>query len=444
MKRRLSLPPNHMAPAGDPEKEYDCLLQSHLLSVVQTYPLSFYDLVPEAEGAYPTDVLKVLRDLIGKGLIIEREGRFTARLAERLPPIQTSFSPLPTTWSPENKKVANRPEKPEYIFAEPHPADYDWRFTPVSARRLREFISKSHVREERIALLGTPTLYLYLARKGTTVSLFDRSHSLLEDIRQAGYAQNLIEHDLSNPVLVKHATFDLVLADPPWYPDFYRSFICRACELLQQEGLLLLSVLPWLTRPAAIEDRADILSFANEMGFDLLQAIPGFLAYETPTFERAALKKHGLECGDWRKGDLFVFRFVGKPMIYTVQLTDDTQWDEFRFGPLKVKLRRKKEKAGGCFSFRAVGHSGPVLDTVSRRSPLRPTIDFWTSRNVAYNIVGIDILRDALRRLENEQGPESIAQQLGSERGLSSEDMRNLTKFLTEVMTESERRTVYK
>jgi hypothetical protein len=100
-----------------------------------------------------------------------------------------------------------------------------------------------------------------------------------------------------------------------------------------------------------------------------------------------------------------------------------------------VKLRRRTEKSPGRFSFRTVAGEGCVLPSVSRRVPCRSQIDLWTSDNAAYAVEGLEVVRDALRRLSDGGSPSASAKAAGLVHGLSREEAVSLRRFLTEIMT---------
>jgi hypothetical protein len=115
-----------------------------------------------------------------------------------------------------------------------------------------------------------------------------------------------------DPLLEFKGKYDVVISDPPWYLPFYKASILRSAELLKEQGLLLISVPSWLTRPSAIKDRIEIMKFATNAGFDLNESAPGLLSYQCPKFEQIDLAMQGIYCGNWRQGDLFVFRKISE------------------------------------------------------------------------------------------------------------------------------------
>ncbi|MFO7772632.1 MAG: hypothetical protein R6V59_01580 [Dehalococcoidia bacterium] len=319
------------------------------------------------------------------------------------------------------------------VFGDPHPADYDWRYTSKSrdelATRLSPFIESNC----EIALLGAPTLFLSLHKSGVHLSLFDNSTSVLADLESAGATGGLFHHNMFDPMVRFRGKYDVVVADPPWYVQFHKAFILRSAELLKEQGSLLLSVPPWLTRPSAIADRAVIMQFARKTGFEPVEIAPGALSYECPKFEQLALSMQGIQCGDWRTGDLFVFRKIKEPQssLKVSYPKDEPVWDEYRFGLLKVKLRHRPRVACGKLRIKPVSDEGPCLNTVSRRSPLRRRIDLWTSDNTAYSVTRLDIVKVALDRLQSGKSPEAITQTLGLQ--LSKPEAKTLLALLTSI-----------
>jgi hypothetical protein len=414
-------------------KLYSLRLRRHIRRELSHEALDFCTLVRRAGGAFPIDVQETLKSLIGTGEAHEVGGRYTTRTSGQLPVEARRDSRRIST----GDSGGGLPQtESDVLFSDPHPADYDWRCTSRTlndvTRRLRSFVEN----HGQIALLGAPTLYPELARLRVHVTLFDKSPSLLRDLRAAGFHDGLVEQDLFAPIRPAIRDFDVVFADPPWYPPFYRAFVLRSAELLKDEGRLLLSVLPWLTRPSAIDDRREVLSFAADSGFDLEEVVPGELTYQSPGFEKAVLEPRGIDCGEWRSGDLCVFRRVNdpKPGLYAERPKDEPDWYEYQFGARKVKLRRRPGDQDPPFAVRELANGSPVLSSVSRRSPLRALIDVWTSDNVAYAVEGLEILREALERVENCEPVGSVAQAVAAKYGLSDRELRTLTTILTQMV----------
>ena len=410
------------------EVEYEDKLKRFLQRLLNGRTLPFSRTVRLAGGAYPTVVAEVLKSMEASGSIIRDNGayRLSAHLISR---------PFPNAVVDDRENNASPETILQVSLADPHPADYDWRFTPSALEslvvRLEPFVKSG----ANIALLGTTTLFPQLANTGARVILFDRSPSLLRDLGAAGFTEGLVEHDLFCPMPDNLETIEVVVADPPWYPAFHRAFLLRGSEILKEGGTLLLTVLPWLTRPSAVADRADILEFASECGLDLVEVAAGQLLYQSPKFERVALSMHDIYCGDWRAGDLFVFRKVCEPspLLGAPRPDDEPAWEEYRFGNRKVKLRIRPESWSSGLKITPSWESGRYLGSVSRRSPVRPKIDLWTSDNLAYSVEGLRVLRHALTSLAGGGSRGTVASEASSVFGLTTDETAVLLRLLGEV-----------
>ena len=420
------------------EEEYRFRLRSHLSSLLLRGPLDFCEIVGRSDGAFPVDVHRSLQDLICRNEIRQEAQRYIYQGNVGRQGC-VSVASIPNVLEPlEERSVKDSGDRAD-VLADPHPADYDWRFSSNTVSVLLPELDAVSRAGGRIALLGVPTLYLALAKLGANVHLFDKSRSLLNDLSKAGFTQNLQVHDLTSTFSEEFGRFDVVFADPPWYPEFYRAFILRASEILNEGGMLLLSVLPWLTRPSATSDRVDLHNCCEELGFHLMQSIPRLLNYETPPFEQMSLLQHELECGNWRRGDLHEFRYMPtlNPNLTGESIVSEPEWEEFRVGALKVKLRIRSDKTERCFSARPVMEGNMFLDTVSRRSPLRSSIDLWTSRNYALAVEGLDVLRAALGELERGQEPARIVEHLAVTLSLEIRDCERLQRVMEEILEQS-------
>lgn len=371
---------------------------------------SLYQIIEQSQGAYPVDVVSTLHAL---GLRYQEDDNaycLDAANAKRITRIGQSS-----------------------LFADPHPADYDWRFSAQSVQALTNKLL-STAQGGRIALLGTKTVFPPLYDQGAEVTLFNKSRSILNDLRAAGYQKGLVECNLSLPLVVGSGSYRVVLADPPWYVDYYCAFLRRAADLLRVGGTVYLSVLPALTRPGAVEDRATILEVATALGLQLIQQDAGYLSYETPGFEHQALLACGLCCGDWRRGDLWVF---GKQYERVTNLTDNAiidepDWVEYRIGSKRIKLRLAGGLEAARFTYNAVDPMGAVMTHVSRRSPFRNKIDAWSSDNHAYTVTRISVLQECLGQLAANRGFPEVVATLGTHQRLDQQERRDLIALLKE------------
>ena len=433
MKKRDKVDPKtNILASNSVDKAYRQRLETHLINLLYRKPMIFQEIICHADGAYPLDVLRTLQNLVLTNKLELHDKQY------RVPGLKQKSSKkgiLELSNAPilSEKQLVLKPLNVNSVFGDPHPADYDWRYTPKSRDELTLRLSPFIESKCEIALLGAPTLFLSLYRSGVHLTLFDNSTSVLADLKSAGIANGLIHHNMFDPLLEFRGKYDVIVADPPWYIPFHKAFILRSSELLKEQGLLLLSVPPWLTRPSAIADRTEIMKFATKAGFDLSEIAPGVLSYQCPKFEQIALSIQGIHCGNWRQGDLFVFRKINEAQtsLKVSYPRDEPIWDEYRFGLLKVKLRHRTQIDSGELKIMPVSNEGPYLGTVSRRSPLRRRIDVWTSDNIAYSVTRLDIAKVALDRLQSGDSPKAIVEDLGPR--LSKTEVNTLLKLLTNI-----------
>jgi hypothetical protein len=375
-----------MSTLFDSMSVYEKDLAIKILSILKN-PCNLCDIIEKADGAYPTDILFII-DLLIKNSDIYFNGNYYA-----LKEID-KISKRPTSIQKHTKEQLNYIEEVVDRISSPHPADYDWRFTAQTIISTIDVIKDLDV-NKNIGLFGVTTLYPIINGQNSksNADLFNKSSSLIYDLKKMGFNDGLFEHDLFNPIPFKANTYDVIVADPPWYIDFYKAFISRATEVIKKDGYLLLSVLPKLTRPDAEIDRQTINDFCNMLGFIEYNRLEGFLNYESPIFERRSLMEQGINCKDWRYGDLIIYKYTGnkniKPNISIPP--EEPKWEELIYNKIKIKLLVQKDEHH-FFSFENADHSH-ILSSVSRRSPLRNRITLWTSENFAFKINKPSVLK---------------------------------------------------
>jgi hypothetical protein len=410
--------------------EYGECLARHLVKVLSDGDLSLRGLVRRAAGAYPIVVRDVIQILINQGRVVENEGLYSVNeVALRRSTVGLNAEPRPrATESAQCPSISTR----ERRFSDPHPADYDWRYTLNCRADLVRRVVQVVECSGRVALLGCPTLLPELANKKRAVVLFDRNERVLRDLGAMGFCEGIVHHDLFDPIPGTTAWYDLVIADPPWYRPFQRAFVLRASELLSNGGLLLLGTLPWLTRPEAPKDRAEVFNFTLGAGFNVAGVEQGVLSYESPRFEVASLQMQGMNCGEWRTGDLWTFKKAREPVegLATPRPADELQWDEYEVGRRRLKVRRRKEPCPSEFRAEFVDTTA-VLGDVSRRNPLRSKIDLWTSDNEAFSVSRLEIMRRALECLQNGEGAQDTTTKLRATYSLSQREVQSLSRILS-------------
>lgn len=271
---------------------------------------------------------------------------------------------------------------------EPHPIDYEWRYTAATADALSEHLAST---ASRVACFGTPTVFWRLRRMDVDAWLMDRNPGLLQSLEREDLGRvevtDLLEDTGAGiaPAPQEARGFDAVLLDPPWYVDHTIAWIGRALKVLKPGGKLILTQFPNLVRPSAMEETAQITSYLQKLGG--VERLPFDAVYTTPLFERETLSAFGLHSlGVWRSGCLLSItvseaQLPDEPVRPTVQ-----EWHRVQLGSQviavrapdlgtvpKLPLRLRPPQADGSF----------LLKSVSARDPVRRNVAVWTSRNRA-------------------------------------------------------------
>ncbi len=395
------------------DKSYENSLKQHIAALLDSSKtrLSFSQIVSKSAGASPASVKSILNKIAPNYFIDAQNYK---------------------TYNSQYTIISNTA-----ILADPHPADYDWRFNSNTIKKYLQDLSRFS--EKKVALLGVKTIFPGLVNKNIDTTIFNKSSSLLNDFRNNGYKVGLIECDLFKQHPEFYNSFHLAIADPPWYPEYYEAFMSRGYEFLKVGGLLHVSVLKDLTRPHADIDRKNIITNAQDMGFQLIEIIPDYFTYETPSFEKNTLKIYDLQCEDWRKSDLFVFQKIKitENTKITTQKKDHESWLEFNWDKKKIKIRKKVIHNGDVFSYESADPNGIVFTNVSRRSQYRDRIDLWTSDNLAFKVYRPQII---ILFLESISSGKSSAEAIHILKGtfeLSSQEILNLIQLIEIILNGS-------
>ncbi len=344
--------------------------------------------------------------------------------------------------------LANRPESPVGLRIaqllrdvedspphssahEPHPLDFDWRFdqrTQVALTRLL-----NGMREKRIVCLGTPTIAYRLAGLGHQVVLID--NNALADARPDSL--EVLTGDVACALALGAA--DLVVVDPPWYPDQMTRWLQLAVELLSVGGQLWTSMFGELLRPRAATERTELMTELERIG--QVEVDRDLLRYETPRFEYEALKAQGILLGrPWRRADLVRFVLKTEPRSdlggdrfdhrRSPASVDGPVWDSFRICGQSVRTRLRGDTVAGAPLAQLSGCVGFVLPTVSMRDPRRAEIDVWSSRNRVAACGDRARLNGMLLRLEAAASEAEVRDLVAIDSTWNEAEQRDLIRFL--------------
>lgn len=354
---------------------YERQVDQWIFDAARSGVVRFAELLTSLPGIYPSDVLSSIR-----------------RLAR--------YSLLPDILIEDAKTTKNASQRKIHGFGiakhTPHPLDYDWRFTDSSSLMLLDYCRSLSNPGDTIALLGTPSLYEITSGSNyrRRFILLDRNVPASSMTVQSFYKCDLLKDRLPD------IKAQIVVADPPWYPNYMQMFTWAAAQVLEVGGHMLLCLPPIGTRPGMITEINQIFEWTQKLGFSLMRYERGITSYDTPFFEVNALKAEGIRTfpQEWRHGDLALFSRqqvtrVPKP---TVGLEDS--WVEAKIRGVSIRVRPQS-----CTGF----HDptlipivpNDVLPSVSRRDQRRQEADVWTSGNRIFASKGRNILIEILNAL---------------------------------------------
>lgn len=387
----------------------------------------FWELVACLPGVYPSIARESVRRLAAKGHVPQS-------FLPGTPP--RSFAGL--RHGATKGKISRPPQ---------HPLAYDWRFSNSSAVKLMDLVLDLAKEPKTVALLGTPTLYLLASERGFPGSflLVDRNPRLKAYLPQRSPRSVIETLDIINGEPPARGTFQVVVADPPWYENETKSFLWVATRMCELDGHILLSFPSIGARPGVSDDWNRLLESLPGFGLELVCVEESALSYLTPPFEHNALRAEGFGgiAPDWRRGDLAVLvkkreTTVNRPTVESEQ----QYWCEFIIDGISLWVRRDSSADFQNPTLLSLV-PGDILPTVSRRDTRRKAVQMWTAGNRVFGCKGSNVLARILHAMAvGDEAQTVVGQAIG--RGLARQEqllVSKVTEHIREILeTESQER----
>jgi hypothetical protein len=249
-------------------------------------------------------------------------------------------------------------------LVEPHPLDYEWRYTPQTIEDLVRLANGA----VRCLCIGVPSVARRFEAEGRNVILVDRQP-------MQGVAHHLrVDPSYEGPPAGK---FDFVYVDPPWYPEVLRRWLGWAAAVADRRATIVCSLWPVSTRPSATDEHEDLFHWLA--GWTDVQVTRAALGYESPPFEMAAESPATRPLGQ-RRGDRLELRpFAAVDLPPALPATE--RWLRLVFGNYQLGLRESPSHgAPPLIRPHPLAH-GWIWPSVSRRAHGRDAIDLWSSHN---------------------------------------------------------------
>jgi len=401
-------------------------LRAHVLALMASAPhedWTFSGILKSSLNADPVLVDRALRMLSQEGTVKAlgcNSYRVTSRGIAAISDadLNATISTRPRLDMPERLLAEEAKETIREILdgvPDPTPVYSQWWFSQQSCEQLISLLQNSVSLEGEAAFVACPTLgtaFSRLVEKRT--SIFDVDSELLRVLSRfasprASFHNMDVLRGLAEPCFSRYS---FVFIDPPWSRNALPHFLTIGALLLSKGGLMMISFPQEFTRPGIHQERKHLLALAAECGLAQQRMSPGGTQYAVPEFERCAYS-HLLpsSTASWRSGDLFVFHKVGDtPPSASCQgrepPSQETNWEQFVFGHLRVFLRRdcadeegspRIEPIGGLQDFRC--------PTTSSRATLWSAASLVSTRNTIAHAHGRAELSRLLRRLSTIQSP---------------------------------------
>jgi hypothetical protein len=252
-----------------------------------------------------------------------------------------------------------------------------------------------------LVCLGSPTVFVKAAAEfgSDKVVLLDRNVTVIQHLEALVKGARIFCVD----ILVDAIPFiqaDLVVADPPWYPEYMLAFLWAASRICRLGGHVLVSLPPRGTRVTVIEEVDRLIVYSKRLGFIVRRVVENCLPYETPPFESNALRAAGchLSAQPWRRGTLAVFERIATTNVERPRCSADIPWSEAALYGTRFRFRGH-DRSSRCDPTLVPLVNGDVLPTVSRREPLREYVDVWSSGNRVFRCSAPDTLRQIVELL---------------------------------------------
>ena len=353
---------------GHERIEFSRFVDREVLAIANAGAKGFVETLRRLPSVYPTELLASI-DRLAKRQAISPQWIDTVR----------SEATRPTSnWQESNWQEGRS------LLPLPHPLDFEWRYSSDSSRDLLHLAIDLTPPEGHVLLYGTPGL----AVEALSLSL-NRRISFLGEDNVVTQRLTLLNQTVGSPLVigfsrngVPQASADVVLVDPPWYMDFIGPMLRATAVACRPGGIVLISLPPVGTRPAARVERGTTDQIAVRLGFELVDCHPLAIDYDTPFFERNALAAAGVHSpARWRRGDLMVLRRVRSVSCNSKYVSRGRQnWIEASIDRMRLFIRSDNGAVTGNRGLISL-IDGDILPSVSRRDPRRRYAQVWTSGN---------------------------------------------------------------
>lgn len=271
------------------------------------------------------------------------------------------------------------PEDDFHGLPDPHPLDFDWRFSTESAQDIMSLLPRG----KSILCIGAPAIARLLERSGRKVTLIDRQpiQGVHNHIRKK-------IGSFSSPRKIHGAA----VIDPPWYPIDFIKWLRWTASFLEIGSQLYIPMWPASTRPFADSETRDVISdLAPILSFEDLNTV---VEYQVPRFEQIATSfADGGMSKSPRMANLYRATVVAN--VDSHSWVEPVRWSRFIINNYQLAVRL--EPGTDSRTIPVKGSYGRYWPYVSLRAPNREDIGIWSSDNEVSGRVEDQLLSEAVR-----------------------------------------------
>jgi hypothetical protein len=256
---------------------------------------------------------------------------------------------------------------------EEHQLDYDWRFSRGSGVQFADYAKPSG----NILLVGCPSLASMLGELGCSGQLIERNPNYVSG--SENFSVVYADLRFNFPTLRESGRFNLSIVDPPWYPHELLHWTNFGLSQVEVGGSILFTLWPESVRPSARSEHRQVLTAMSKVG--QLEHL-GNVSYQLPLFERETLDAVD-QSPSQREGLLFRLTRENSQLLDVPSFQrSSSEWHRFTLSREQVAVRVSpsdcQTASDDLFEIEPF-----TLKSTSRRAPILPSINIWTSKNRA-------------------------------------------------------------
>lgn len=281
------------------------------------------------------------------------------------------------------------------IIPESNPTNFDWRFDNTTIKKITSLIRRK--KYKRIALFGTPSLFIPLSKISKDITLYDINELLRVHFKND---KRVIITDINTFDFKDIKLFDCVIMDPPWYLNYYKIWLQKGNSILKVNGEILITLFQEMLRPKAKKELTTIKTFAQKIG--TLEIIEDYVTYITPLFEKELFNFKNIPCyGNWRIADLLIIKKETNNILPSIKNVKTDNWTRLEIGTQTIAIDGSK-CIGQMIKVRfPYKNEDSLIKSVSERDSVRRKLNFITSRNRGLIITGCDKAIAILKSISN-------------------------------------------